>query len=54
MKKKTTAFGLAPEKISDLLKVCAESPKKDVDMKLKIIKLNYYRTDFQRHYYLDH
>ena len=33
MKKKATAFGLAPEKISNLLRVCAESSKKDLDMK---------------------
>ena len=35
MKKKTTAFGLSPEKISNLLKVCAESSKKDIDMETK-------------------
>ena len=35
MKKKTTAFGLPPEKISNLLKICAESSKKDVDMENK-------------------
>lgn len=32
MKKKTTAFGLSPEKVSNLLRVCAESSKEDVDM----------------------
>lgn len=41
MKKKTTAFGLSPEKISNLLKVCAESSKRDVDMETKDNK-----TDF--------
>ena len=35
MKRKRTAFGLAPEKISNLLKVCAESSNKDVDMETK-------------------
>lgn len=32
MKKKTTAFGLPPEKISNLLKICAGFSNKDVDM----------------------
>ena len=32
MKKKTTAFGLPPEKISNLLKICVGSSNKDVDM----------------------
>jgi hypothetical protein len=35
MKKKTTTFGLTPEKVSNLLKVCAESSNKDVDMETK-------------------
>jgi len=35
MKKKKTAFGLSPEKISNLLKICAEPSKKDVDMETK-------------------
>jgi len=32
MKKKSTTFGLTTEKLSNLLKVCAESSNKDVDM----------------------
>ena len=32
MKKKTTAFGLPPDKISNLLKICTGSSKKDGDM----------------------
>jgi hypothetical protein len=35
MKKKSTTFGLTPEKISNLLKVCAESCGNDVDMETK-------------------
>ena len=35
MKKKSTTFGLTPGKISNLLKVCAESSNKDVDMETK-------------------
>jgi hypothetical protein len=35
MKKKSTTFGLTPEKVSNLLKVCAESSKKDVNMETK-------------------
>lgn len=35
MKKRATTFGLAPEKISNLLRVCAEFSKKDVNMETK-------------------
>jgi hypothetical protein len=35
MKKKSTTFGLNPEKISNLLKVCAEPSGNDVDMETK-------------------
>jgi len=35
MKKKSTTFGLTPGKISNLLKVCAESFGNDVDMETK-------------------
>lgn len=35
MKKKSTTFGLTPEKVSNLLKVCAESSKKDVNVETK-------------------
>lgn len=35
MKKKSTTFGLTPGKISNLLKVCAESSGNDVDMETK-------------------
>lgn len=35
MKKKSTTFGLTPEKISNLLKVCAESCGNGVDMETK-------------------
>jgi hypothetical protein len=35
MKKRSTTFGLTPENISDLLKVCVESCGNDVDMENK-------------------
>ena len=40
MKKKTTAFGLSTDKISDLLRVCADSTTEvDMEKKQKMIEL---------------